>query len=127
MMNATSRMSMTDNSERCGHAAAAYISRDPFQNVCRGYRQACKLIVMQPESGIESFREGRFPAREPRRRAMLRCMLRPRLATALISTLLFVALPANSRVTRVEVASRNDVLNGQAFGDAGAYERIAGR
>ena len=32
-----------------------------------------------------------------------------------------------ARVTRVEIASRRDVLNGKAFGDAGAYERVAGR
>lgn len=28
---------------------------------------------------------------------------------------------------RVEVASRTDILNGRAFGDVGAYERVAGR
>ena len=33
----------------------------------------------------------------------------------------------NARVVRVEIASRVDVLNGQPFGDAGAYERITGR
>jgi hypothetical protein len=33
----------------------------------------------------------------------------------------------NAKVVRVEIASRNDVLNGKAFGDAGAYERITGR
>ncbi len=32
-----------------------------------------------------------------------------------------------ARVTRVEVASRTTVLNGEAFGNAGAYERITGR
>jgi hypothetical protein len=32
-----------------------------------------------------------------------------------------------ARVTRVEVASRVDVLGGKAFGDAGSYERITGR
>lgn len=34
---------------------------------------------------------------------------------------------ALARVTRVEVLSRADVLGGQAFGTAGAYERIVGR
>ncbi len=45
------------------------------------------------------------------------------------SFLIFVliVLPLDARVVRVEVASRTDVLNGKAFGDAGAYERIAGR
>jgi len=37
------------------------------------------------------------------------------------------ALSLHARVTRVEIASRSDVLNGKAFGDAGAYERITGR
>src|SRR5206468_1942455 len=32
-----------------------------------------------------------------------------------------------ARVTRVEVVSRADVLGGQEFGAAGAYERIVGR
>jgi hypothetical protein len=32
-----------------------------------------------------------------------------------------------ARVTRVEITSRADVLNGQSFGDAGPYERITGR
>jgi hypothetical protein len=32
-----------------------------------------------------------------------------------------------ARVTRVEVASRIDVLGGKAFGDTGSYERITGR
>jgi hypothetical protein len=36
-------------------------------------------------------------------------------------------LPLNARVTRVEIASRSDVLNGKAFGNSGVYERITGR
>ena len=36
-------------------------------------------------------------------------------------------LPLRARVTRVEVLSRTDVLNGQTFGKVGAYERITGR
>jgi len=36
-------------------------------------------------------------------------------------------LPAHARVLRVEVASRQDVLNGRGFGASGAYERILGR
>jgi hypothetical protein len=39
----------------------------------------------------------------------------------------FVALPLNARVVRVEIASRQDVLNGKAFGNSGAYERLTGR
>src|SRR3984885_12392154 len=41
--------------------------------------------------------------------------------------LLLISFPLNARVLRVEVASRTTVLNGKAFGDAGAYERITGR
>ena len=33
----------------------------------------------------------------------------------------------HARVVRVEIASRSDVLGGREFGDAGAYERLAGR
>ncbi len=33
----------------------------------------------------------------------------------------------NARVVRVELTSRADLLNGTPFGEAGAYERIAGR
>ena len=33
----------------------------------------------------------------------------------------------NAKVVRVEVTSRADVLNGQTFGSAGAYERVVGR
>jgi hypothetical protein len=36
-------------------------------------------------------------------------------------------LPAYPRVLRVDVVSRSDVLGGRVFGDAGPYERIAGR
>ena len=32
----------------------------------------------------------------------------------------FTVLPLAARVTRVEIASRTDVLGGKAFGDAGA-------
>ncbi|HKF50120.1 MAG TPA: alpha/beta hydrolase domain-containing protein [Terracidiphilus sp.] len=47
------------------------------------------------------------------------------------ATLFLVLLASISasyaRVTRVEISSRADVLNGQSFGDTGPYERIAGR
>ena len=36
-------------------------------------------------------------------------------------------LPAHARVVRVEIASRQDILDGKAFGNAGAYERIVGQ
>jgi hypothetical protein len=37
------------------------------------------------------------------------------------------AAPLSAKVVRVEITSRNDVLNGQAFGGTGSYERIVGR
>src|ERR1700722_1998248 len=54
-----------------------------------------------------------------------RMRLRPR-AWFLLALLLAV-LPLSAKVVRVEVASRTTVLNGKAFGNAGAYERITGR
>src|ERR1700722_5760849 len=51
-----------------------------------------------------------------------------RLLRILILLLAWVAaLPAFARVTRVEVKSREKVLDGKEFGAAGAYERIVGR
>jgi hypothetical protein len=35
--------------------------------------------------------------------------------------------PLRARVVHVEIVSRNDLLNGQVFGNAGAYERLTGR
>jgi hypothetical protein len=35
--------------------------------------------------------------------------------------------PLSARVTRVEIISRADVLDGKSFGDSGVYERITGR
>lgn len=40
---------------------------------------------------------------------------------------LFAGSSLHARVVRVEVSSRNDVLDGRTFGDTGAYERIVGR
>src|SRR5580698_44520 len=40
---------------------------------------------------------------------------------------LFIAAGADAHVTRVEIISRTDVLDGRAFGLAGAYEKIVGR
>src|SRR5580692_3763316 len=40
---------------------------------------------------------------------------------------LFIAALADAHVTRVEIISRTDVLDGRAFGLAGAYEKIVGR
>src|SRR5579859_1220834 len=48
-------------------------------------------------------------------------------AISLAPILLFVFLPLHARVVRVQITSRTDVLQGKQFGEAGAYERIAGR
>jgi len=48
-------------------------------------------------------------------------------AICLSFILLFSFVPLNARVVRVEITSRTDVLQGKQFGEAGAYERIAGR
>jgi hypothetical protein len=51
-----------------------------------------------------------------------------RLLIRLVSLLLLLtARPLAARVVRVEIASRQDVLNGKIFGEAGTYERITGR
>ncbi|HEX4031883.1 MAG TPA: alpha/beta hydrolase domain-containing protein [Terracidiphilus sp.] len=48
-------------------------------------------------------------------------------AVAAACLLAACASAAHARVLRVEVATRQDVLGGKSFGDAGAYERITGR
>ncbi len=48
-------------------------------------------------------------------------------ASFLVLSLLLIVGPLYARVLRVDVASRTTVLNGQEFGNAGAYERITGR
>ncbi|MBB6147163.1 hypothetical protein HNQ77_005148 [Silvibacterium bohemicum] len=45
----------------------------------------------------------------------------------LLVLLSITVAPLHARVTRVDIASRTDVLNGQSFGAAGAYERVSGR
>ncbi len=57
---------------------------------------------------------------------MLSRMLLARKLT-LVILFLFVALEADARVARVEIATRIDVLGGKEFETAGAYERITGR
>ena len=48
--------------------------------------------------------------------------------TCFLAALLLLIFPAASfaRVTRVEITSRQDVLDGKSFGDTGPYERILG-
>jgi hypothetical protein len=54
-------------------------------------------------------------------------MLSRRAVNALLLFFLLAAFPLDAKVVRVEIVSRNDVLNGKAFGDTGSYERIVGR
>jgi hypothetical protein len=59
-------------------------------------------------------------------------VLNRRAGTCLVLLLVFFsflfAVPhLTARVVRVDIASRADVLGGQAFGEAGPYERITGR
>ena len=57
---------------------------------------------------------------------MLRFMS-SKLAVVLVSVVLFVWPSASfARVTHVDIKSRQDVLGGKNFGEAGAYERILG-
>jgi hypothetical protein len=50
-----------------------------------------------------------------------------RFVFALLLLTFAAAPPLKARVIRVEITSRTHVLNGQSFGNAGAYERIVGR
>ena len=57
-----------------------------------------------------------------------RCMrLRIRSASEFLILLFLISPLLHARVTRVEIASRTDVLSGKTFAEAGAYERITGR
>ena len=48
--------------------------------------------------------------------------------TIFTALLFFLAIPSLiARVTRVEIISRVDVLDGKSFGDAGPYERLTGK
>ena len=58
---------------------------------------------------------------------MLRQIASIPLFLSLILCLLVCPFPLHARVTRVEIASRTEILGGKAFGEAGAYERILGR
>jgi len=51
-----------------------------------------------------------------------------RIACVVATTILFLlALAADAHVTRVEIISRSDLANGNAFGPVGPYEKIVGR
>lgn len=46
---------------------------------------------------------------------------------AITALLLLAARSSDARVERVEILTRTDVLDGKPFGDAGAYEKVAGK
>jgi Alpha/beta hydrolase domain len=46
---------------------------------------------------------------------------------AVLLLLGWVSTPLEARVTRIEIESRTDVLQGKTFGDVGAYERLTGQ
>ncbi|MFN2476239.1 MAG: alpha/beta hydrolase domain-containing protein [Chthoniobacterales bacterium] len=48
-------------------------------------------------------------------------------AVAITALLLCAVRSGDARVDRVEILNRADVLGGKAFGDAGAYEKVAGK
>jgi hypothetical protein len=58
---------------------------------------------------------------------MLRRMIPIKRWFAVSAVFLFVVPCLAARVTRVEITSRADVLDGKPFGERGAYERITGR
>jgi hypothetical protein len=60
-------------------------------------------------------------------RAILPRMIAIKRWFALCAIFLFVVPCLAARVTRVEITSRADVLDGKAFGESGSYERITGR
>jgi len=47
--------------------------------------------------------------------------------TLAVLAFLLAPLAVRSEVTRVEISSRQDVLNGKAFGAVGAYEKLSGK
>lgn len=58
---------------------------------------------------------------------MLPRMSLRRRVVSLLFVLGLTVFQLQARVTRVEVTSRSDVLNGKVFGNSGTYERITGR
>jgi hypothetical protein len=60
-------------------------------------------------------------------RKLLICFRVMKRAIQQLWILLLIALPGYSRVVRVEITSRADVLNRKSFGDSGSYERLVGR
>src|SRR5215470_2705867 len=60
-------------------------------------------------------------------RAILPCMSARRFGVCLLAVVSSLSSVGLARVTRVEIASRRDVLEGKTFGEAGIYERIVGR
>lgn len=51
----------------------------------------------------------------------------PRLLLIILAVIFLMAITAQAHVTRIEITSRTEVLNGKEFGLAGAYEKIIGK
>jgi hypothetical protein len=47
--------------------------------------------------------------------------------TVLFSASVALTTTARAEVTKVEIASRTDVLGGKAYGSAGSYEKLVGK
>ena len=50
-----------------------------------------------------------------------------RLGCALIAAVTCASYCAHAEVTRIEIASRTDILAGKPFGTSGVYEKIVGK
>ena len=57
----------------------------------------------------------------------MKSRLRSTFIPAVCGLLLLIPAQSRAELIRVEIISRVDVLNGKAFGDVGAYEKIWGR
>src|SRR3989304_4253059 len=64
-----------------------------------------------------------------KKRSKVMGSLIPKVRTLAVFTVLLALLPAfsHAELTRVDIASRVDVLGGKAFGDVGPYEKLHGR
>src|SRR5436189_1775333 len=61
--------------------------------------------------------------------ALREVRMRLKLFALAVMTVVFVVVdrPVTAEIVRIEVASRADLVGGQPFGAAGAYEKIAGK
>src|SRR3954466_1325433 len=88
---------------------------------------AQKKMQLQPIGASDSSLRLKFAVCFPAIRSF-HYIWRPAMRRVLF-LLVALSVPAilNAEVTRVEIASRADVLNGTAYGNTGAYEQLIGR